>query len=424
MYPFIRDIATTVSARIIAMVGPFAVSIITARVLGPEERGRYFLVLALAQIGAQIGNLGLHSSNTYLAANRAELIGPLMANSLIVACTVVPFVTFLMALVFSQPELIGLESAARGTLGSVAFMAVLLAPLSIASLYLSNLAVGCGRVQLFNGLTIFYSIMAIAAALIVAVAGGSTCAFLMGAATALVIPTIFGSWRVLTGQWRLFRPDVALFRRGISYATKAYLAAVFGFIMTRIGAFALQHQSSIEEVGQFSVASQFADGLTLLPSTVAILLFTKLMRAETRQRWSMLWQTFWAVGAAMVFILSVVGVLLPWLVPLLFGEPFRKAAILAQALLPSVLIVSLTSVVSQYLAAQGFPTGQVLAWAFGLIVQTGLSYWLAGIWGGMGVAVASAISAALVLVLILFESFSLRDQSRSDDAQPYQPIAD
>src|SRR5262249_42141943 len=156
--------------------------------------------------------------------------------------------------------------------------------------YLSNLAVGCGRVRLFNGLTIFYSIMAIAAALIIAVAGGSTFAFLLGAATALAIPTIFGSWRVLTGQWRQFRPDVARLRRCISYATKVYLAAVFGFIMTRIGAFALQHQSSIEEVGQFSVASQFADGLTLLPSTVAILLFTKLMRAETRQRWSMLWQ--------------------------------------------------------------------------------------------------------------------------------------
>jgi O-antigen/teichoic acid export membrane protein len=410
MLPFIRDIVTTASARIVAMVGPFAVSIITARILGPEERGRYFLIVALAQIGAQIGNLGLQSSNTYLAAKRFELVAPLMANSFIVAWTVVPFVTFLMALVFGQPESVGLGALAGSALGSTAFVAVLIAPLSISSLYLTNMAIAIGRVQLFNGLTVAYGILAVAVALIVAGAGGSTSEFLLGAAVALVIPTLFGIGRVLAGQWDRFRPNIALFRRGIAYATKAYLATMFGFIMTRVGAFALQYQSSLEEVGQFSVATQFADGLALLPSTVGILLFPKLLRAETQQRWSTMWQTFWGVGAAMLLILSMVAGLVHWLVPLMFGHAFAKAAVLVQALMPSVLIVSLTSVVSQYLAAQGFPKGQVLAWLFGLTVHTGLSYWLAGIWGAVGVAVATAISAAFVFALLLFEAFCLRDE--------------
>lgn len=411
MSPFIRDIATTVLARIVAMVGPFAVSIITARVLGPEERGRYFLVLALAQIGAQIGNLGLQSSNTYLAVNRAELVGPLTANSFVVAWTVVPFVTFLMAFVLSRPELIGLGSATGSTLGPIAFLAVLIAPLSISSLYVTNMAIGIGRIQLFNGLTIFYSIIAIGVASIIGSADGDTYAFLLGTAIALVFPTIVGSLRMLASEWQRFRPNVALFKRGIAFAAKAYLATMFGFIMTRIGAFALHYQSDLEEVGQFSVATQFSEGLVLLPSTVGILLFPRLMRAEARQRWSTMWQTFWGVGAIMLAILIVVGVLVPWLVPLMFGEAFARAAILAQALLPSVLVVSVTTVVSQYLAAQGFPKGQVLAWLFGLIVHTGLSYWLAGTWGGVGVAVATTISTSLVFALLLVEAFSLRNQT-------------
>ena len=97
---------------------------------------------------------------------------------------------------------------------------------------------------------------------------------------------------------------------------------------------------------------------------------------------------------------------------LLSIAPRDKAEILAQALLPSVLIISLTTVVSQYLAAQGFPKGQVLAWLFGLIVHTGLSYWLAGVGGGLGVAVATAISTTLVFAVLLVEAFSLRNQTR------------
>ena len=64
MLPRYRDVATTLIARVIAMIGPFGVSIITARLLGPEERGRYFVIIAAAQIAAQIANLGLHASNS------------------------------------------------------------------------------------------------------------------------------------------------------------------------------------------------------------------------------------------------------------------------------------------------------------------------------------------------------------------------
>ena len=54
MLPGFRDIVSTMFARAVAMIGPFGVSIITARVLGPEDRGHYFLIISYAQIAAQI----------------------------------------------------------------------------------------------------------------------------------------------------------------------------------------------------------------------------------------------------------------------------------------------------------------------------------------------------------------------------------
>jgi len=77
-------------------------------------------------------------------------------------------------------------------------------------------------------------------------------------------------------------------------------------------------------------------------------------------------------------------------------------------MLPSVMIVSLVSVISQYLSAEGFPMNQVLAWLVGLIVQTALSYWFAAKWGGVGVALAIMVSSSLVFALLLLETLFRR----------------
>jgi O-antigen/teichoic acid export membrane protein/glycosyltransferase involved in cell wall biosynthesis len=406
MSSFIYQIGTTLAARIFAMVGPFAVSIITARALGPEERGRYFLVLALAQIGAQIGNLGLQSSNTFIVAKRHELIGPLLANSLFVSATVAPAVTLVLALVFGWPNALGLESIVGGSLGPVALAAAVISPLLVSSLYISNLAIAVGRIELFNGMTIAYSLLAIAAASVVFATGGSTATFLLATAIAITLPSVAGVQRLLSGQAFRLRFNAELFRRGIAFAVKTYLATMLGFVMMRVGVFALQHQGDFHEIGQFSVAVQLSDGLTMLPSTVGIILFPMLIRADGHQRRPAMWRAFWGLGAIMAVVLGAVGILAPWLIPLLFGQAFTGAVILTQAMLPSIMIISLISVLSQYLAAEGFPVTQVLAWLVGLVVQTVLSYWLAAEWGGLGVALATTISGSLVFLLLLLETLS------------------
>ena len=408
MPSFLLDITTTLGARIFATIGPFVVGIITARVLGPEDRGRYFLVMALAQIGTQIANLGLPSSNTYLLAGTKDLVGPLLANSLIVSFTVGPAVTAIIALVFGWPQVLGLDGFIAGTLGPVALAAVLICPLLLSLTYVYNLALAIGRTRLFNELTIGYSVLSVAAASVAAGVGGGVSLFLACTAFSVVIPTIFGAYRVCGGHSIALRFDSELFRRGVRFAVKVYLATMFGFIMTRVGAFALQHQTGIEEVGQFSVAMQLADGLTMLPATVGLLLFPKLLQIEKSQRWATMWRIFWGLAAMMLVILGLVAALAPWIVPLLFGQSFARAAILTQTLMPSVFVVSLLSVLSQYLAAEGFPRTQVLAWLIGLILQTCLSYGLAGRWGGIGVSLATAFSNTVVFGVILFAVFSER----------------
>src|SRR5690606_12780995 len=95
--------------------------------------------------------------------------------------------------------------------------------------------------------------------------------------------------------------------RGVAYAFRAYLAALLGFLMLRVGTIALQQNATLADLGQFSIAAQIADALILVPSTVALLLFPNLVRAEEGLRWSATVAILLRVGAFMLLLSAAIA---------------------------------------------------------------------------------------------------------------------
>ena len=65
---FIHSATLTIVFKAIAMISGLAVSIVIARVLGPEGRGVYALIMTMIVMSASFGVFGLTASNTYLIA--------------------------------------------------------------------------------------------------------------------------------------------------------------------------------------------------------------------------------------------------------------------------------------------------------------------------------------------------------------------
>lgn len=419
MTPSVREVLSTLVARGIAMAGPFAVSIITARVLGPEDRGHYFLIISYAQIASQIANLGLPSSNTYLLATRHELLGRLVVNSLYVAATLAPLTAVAVVIFLAAPELVGLAAPTAGSAGTASFAAVLLAPVMVAFLFLTNLAVAVGRVQLFNGLTILAGVAAVLAAVVAALLSAGTLGFLYAAVAALGLACILSYAFLMRGDRAPPTFDAVLFRRGIAYALRAYLATMFGFLMMRVGVIALQQRADFAEIGQFSIAQQIADALIILPSTVALLLFPSLLRTDGGQdRWKAMWRVLWSVAGLIVVVLIIFGFLADWLIPLVFGQAYAPAVDVVLWMFPAVIFLSIISMLSQYAAAQGFPWSQVGVWVVAFFIQAVLSYVLTGTSGALGVAYALGISTFFVMVCLVFITYSLRGRAGGESGQP------
>lgn len=379
----------TLAARITAMIGPIGVSVVTARAMGAEGRGLYFLVITYAQIAAQFGNMGLHSSNTYLTAAYPERLSAILTNSILVS---------LVGGVLATTPVIAWFGLADARSWIAIRYTYLLAPLLILFLLVSNIAIAIGRVSLFNQLTILYGFLALLFASLVAYFDAGTEQFVWAAILSLLVACLIGIVALLPHcGWKL-KLDWKLFRQGFGYSTRAYLATLAGFLMNRIGVIILQREGDLDVVGYFSIAQQIADALLLLPSTVGLLLMPNLLRMLTStERASAMWKTAFILSGIMFMLLIAIGVLTPVLLPLIFGLEYDAAVPLVLAFLPSVLLMSFIIAVSQFLSAEGFPVAQVVTWLVAAALHIALSMWLLSRIGALAIPISYGVASLFVV---------------------------
>jgi O-antigen/teichoic acid export membrane protein len=400
-----RDVALTFGARFALLTGAFATSIVTARSLGPTGRGQYFLVATFAATVVQLCNLGLHSSNTYFSARDRRLFPALVTNSLWVSAVVGGVVG---AASVAVGEVVGLFPMIPG---SVLWFAAALVPPSLFFLLGANLLVGVNRIGMFNAIEIASRVVVLglllAAGLLALGVTGFLALTLVGwivVAVALAIVLVKGG-----DVGVRFRMDV--FRLGFRYALKTYLVALLGFLVLRSSIFMLERLQGSSDVGYFSIAAQVADVVAILPMSVALVLFPRLVR-DAEARWDVTRRNAVVVGVALTAVAIVLGVAARPLIELAFGTAFAPSANVLRGLLPGIVAIGVTTILSQHLAAVGLPRMLIVIWLAGLGMMLGLGRWLIPTHAGVGAAVALSATYCFVLVAIALLAYRHRHDHR------------
>jgi O-antigen/teichoic acid export membrane protein len=196
-----------------------------------------------------------------------------------------------------------------------------------------------------------------------------------------------------------FRPDV--FLTTCRYSTKVYLATLAGFVVLRMNVFILHAVAGADQVGYYSVASQVSDTLSILPQSIATVLFPRLVASQAgRLRATM--RDAGRTAALLVAVCACVWVFADPAIHLAFGPRFAPAAPVLRAMLPAVFLLGVMSVVSQYLAASGFPLSVVACWIASVVLCGGLSHILIGRHGAVGAGEALSVTYAALLMALLF----------------------
>lgn len=382
-------------ARGFAILGSFGVAILTARMLGPDDRGRYYYIVTLAAVGMQFASFGIQASNTYLVARKPMLLPQILANSVWIAI----LGGVLAAIGVTLFDYITSDVTQNQVLGLVV---LILTPSLLLFLYLSNLVVALNRPHAFNGLVIFGSAASIAMALVAAYPAPSLNRFLVAAVAASVTACVL-AWVVITQGTKVPRRfDLFLFYSSMTYAFKAHVATMFGFFMARMSVMIIKQFGSFGDLGHWSIAAQISDALLVLPATIGLLLFPSLVRADVAGRWKEFKFTLVQLGTIMAVLCLAVAAAIQPVIRLVFGADYLPAVPIVLALLPGVFFLGIASVASQFLSANGYPWSQVLAWIFGGIFQAVLSIIFFEEIGVVGLAwVQSACAGAVCLWLFI-----------------------
>ena len=85
---FVRQVGETYATQVFVVALGFVNSVLVTRLLGPEGRGLFAAANTFSAVGIQLGNLGLHSWNTYHVSREPRSLPVLIGNSLAVCAAV------------------------------------------------------------------------------------------------------------------------------------------------------------------------------------------------------------------------------------------------------------------------------------------------------------------------------------------------
>lgn len=394
-----RDVVGTLATRVALIAAGLLSSVITARYLGPDGRGAFFYWMTMVAVIVQFGNMGLHASNAYLLTKRNTSGGVLLANSVLVSAVVGSVLTLLVLAALQ------LRSGAVDWVSVKSLALWLLAVGSLCALLGSNLLIALGRVGEFNLVELVARYGSVSVLFVAAWWWRDVDAMLLAFGVAGVVAALFTVWRVQRHAL-IERPSLAVLRRGFAYGLRAYLAACLGLLVSRVSAFVLEPLVDPTEYGVWSIAMQFFDVINVIPASLAIVLFPRILRSERPDR-LLLPQ----VGLVLVLLtlVSLGFVLLgPYVIRLLYGADFAPAYGQLLLALPGIFGVGVTSILSQYLAAQGFPWSLVLVWTVVAAVQCVLALLLIPIRGADGAMLSLSASYLLLMVLVFALTLLIR----------------
>jgi O-antigen/teichoic acid export membrane protein len=390
--------------RTLTVVALLAITVLTARWLGPEGRGVYTLVVLLGSVGVTaLGGMG--AALAYEISNRGRPPRAVVANALALALGIgllAVLGTFAVYLALDDPSLWWLVVAG---LAQPPLMCA--AALTWAFLGADDHANYNRAIVAPSALTLLLLVLLLGPGQLAGAGTGSVQVALAGwvAAQAATVAWLLWLGRRRWLPLRLSAISPAAAGGMLTFGAQTGLADLISFFNYRVDLLALQFFRGAEEVGVYSVAVQSAEGLWFISSAIGVVIYARvgmLPRAEAADL------TARSMRNA-VFVIFVLGIGLALVagvvMPLLFGHRYDAAVTAFRLLLPGVIIFGLGRIFSTFFTnALGRPRVPLLIAATSLAVSLPLCLILIPPLGMNGAALATSISyiASMLLALVLF----------------------
>ena len=396
---FSQHVAWTFAARLLMVVNSVVAGVIVARWLGAEGLGQLAVINVAIATLVQLASFGLPSANTYFIAQDNRQLRAAATNSLIFAVLVGTLLALgLVGVAKWRPELFGFIPAKLITIAAMSL------PFQLLTFIGLNIFLALGRITHFNLLDLagqsfvlinaVVALLALQAGLWALVSLNTMSSVLLG----VIMIILVGLLATSLDNASPWRADFSLFQRMLGYGFKFHISILAGALIFRADLLVVNHFRGAAEAGVYSVTSQVALMLMLLPGVIATLLFPRVT-AEQDQHGE-LTALVCRHAAFVLFFCCLAAIPLSYVLPLLYGAAFSDVTTQLLILLPGVYLVGLESVLVQHLNSIGLPLSIPAFWVLTLIFNVALTFSLVPTWGAKGAAIASTLSYGLIFILV------------------------
>jgi len=386
------------AGRIVAVVARFLVGLTVARLLGPEGRGQYALLVLVPTILVQFLNLGLGQANTFFLGRRRAPAGPIAANSLLLGGIGGTVAVAVLLAVWKAWQPSFLPDISLPAL-ALSCMAV---PFALVHFFASFALLGLGQIRRFGALLFIEgaSQLGYLAVFLILADWGLLGAILAWSLTTMTCASVAVVWFVRPILASL-RPDKSVLKDTLSYGLRIYPAAIMQYLNLRFDQFLVESLAGAVPLGLYAAAVSMTEAAWQMPIALSMVLFSRVSTTTDRQADVTTPRVLRATVAIAILECALLWLLGRYLIRSLFGSPFEAALPALIGLLPGTVFYAAGRILEGDLTGRGHPLIPSLAAGAALATTIGLDLFWIPRRGIEGAAWASSIAYALNALVLL-----------------------
>ena len=396
---FINSAITTIIFKALAMFSGLAASIVIARVLGPEGRGVYALIMTIIVLAASFGVFGLTASNTYFVAHDKSMARTIGFQSLIVGLlgTALSIATIFVVKLFSPGTFQGLSS-------EILWLSIALIPLFLWGNLFAFAYLGRGRIVAFNSFETGQRVIFFGLSVLLLWFFGrhfeSYLTMVLVCTALLVCSYIINYFRNISAG-PIYQSGYS--SKSLSYGIKSYVATMLTLAVMRSGILFVNNFGGNQDAGYFAVAQQISELVIIIPTIVGTLLFGRVSKGDSSNLTPMVMRTIAAIFLPISVVMFLGG---DWLIVTIFGNEFVNSILPFKILLPGAFLLGLEVIIANDIAGRGYPWPAVLAWIPVLVINViGFAIFIPK-FGVTGAAISMSVS--FLVIFLIMTSYYLK----------------
>lgn len=404
---FFRDSLLTYGTELLNSALLFVNGVLIARLLGPDGRGRYAVLVLVPVTCYAIGHLGFFQGLVHGSIKERASLPVRALHALIMAGALGVVLMGVAALVFRTGWLGQFETASPVTVA----LAVAGLPMMLLNHFAQAILLGRDDLARRNILRLLEPAVYFGGSLVLLIGMGLGLPGAMGAwiASHWVVGFVSLSWLVPMAAEVGFRPDWRRLLQDLRFGLESFGGAVAIFLLHRQDQALVAYFLDDADVGNYAVAYSLIMMMGILPNAIQAAFLPKVTSAWYGDGGREEMTPF--VCRVMVAISTVLGlgavVVIRPLVRLFYGEAYLPAVPPFLVLLPGVIVLAGLSALHSAMQARSAQRWVSVGAALALVANVLLDIWWIPRFGIVGAAAASMVAYILMVALVAWAFLSI-----------------